>query len=149
MFDASGNNFRRVTEKTKRWLQSAPQLPSPRHWRKPSKKRVRGHNYSQSEVSETSARVFLIPEGMVHHLIIECLVREICPTRERLVGNIGRSLVPQSRLATVHDVRSVNKTNMPDDELLFPASTVILGLERVYANLRLEEAGVTRAAGED
>ena len=46
------------------------------------------------------------------------------------MGNIGRSRVPQSRLATVHDVRSVNKTNMPDDELPFPTSTVILDLER-------------------
>ena len=51
------------------------------------------------------------------------------------MGNIDRSGVPQSRLATVHDIRSVN-------------SVVILDLEWVYVNLGLEEADETRA-GED
>ena len=65
------------------------------------------------------------------------------------MGKIGRSWVLQSRPATVHDVRSVNKTNAPDDELLFPTSTVILDLQQVYANLGFEEVGETHAAGED
>ena len=79
--------------------------------------------------------MFLIPEDIVHNLVIERSVREIRPTREHWMGNIDRSRVPQSRLATVHDIRSVN-------------SVVILDLERVYANLGLEEAGET-CAGED
>ena len=39
--------------------------------------------------------------------------------------------------------------NAPDDELLFPTSTVILDLQQVYANLGFEEVGETHAAGED
>ena len=77
----------------------------------------------------------LEPEDIVHNLVIERSVLEIRPTREHWMGNIGRSLVPQSRLATVHDIRSVN-------------SVVILDIEWVYANLGLEEADETRA-GED
>ena len=45
--------------------------------------------------------MFLISEDIVHNLVMERSVREICLTREHWMGNTGRSRVPQSRLATV------------------------------------------------
>ena len=120
MFDASGavsgESRRENKEIEVLTLQYASQLPSPHRRRKRSKNRALGRDSSQSEVSETSARVFLIPEDIVRNLVIECSVRQMRPTREGLMGNIDRSRVPQSRLATAHDVRSVNKTDIPDNE---------------------------------
>ena len=152
MFDASGavsgESRRENKEIEVLTLQYASQLPNPHRRRKRSKNRALGRDSSQSEVSETSARVFLIPEDIVRNLVIECSVRQMRPTREGLMGNIDRSRVPQSRLATARDVRSVNKTNMPDNERSFPTSTAILDLERVHTNVGLEEAGEIRVVGE-
>ena len=53
-------------------------------------------------------------------VVIEPSVREMPPTRERPVEDLGGSLVSQSSLAAVHGFLSVCKTNTPDDDILFP-----------------------------
>ena len=99
-------------------------------------------------IREATVRAFLILEGIVHNLVVERSVREICPTREGLMRNTGRSRVFQSTLTAVHDLRSVSEANLPDEEPFFSTSTILFYPKRVGANLVFEQGGGTRTGGE-
>ena len=56
--------------------------------------------------------------------------------------NISGSRVSQGPLAIVHNLQSICETNLPDEEPFFPASTIIVDLQWVDANLGLKGGGL-------
>ena len=111
-------------------------------------RRVPNEMIVSDRIREATVRAFLILEGIVYNLVVERSIREISPTREDLMRNISGSGVSQGPLAAVHDLRPVCEMNLPNEEPFFPAGTVVVNLQRVDANLGLEEGGGLRAGGE-
>ena len=95
----------------------------------------------RNRIGEATARAFLTLEVIVHDLVVEWPIREISPTREGLIRNVGRSGVSQNPLAAVYNLRSVCEANLSDEGPFFSTGTVVFYPKRVDANLGLEEGG--------
>ena len=100
----------------------------------------------RNRIREASVRVFLILEDVMDGLVMERSVREMRPSGERVMRDIGRGRVSQSPFVAVNELRPIRKTIMRKEEPLLPTGTVIVDLEGVDANLGLEERGGSRAA---
>jgi len=100
----------------------------------------------RNRIRETSVRVFPIFEAVIHGLMIERSVREIGPSGERVMRNVGRDRVSKSPLVTVNELRPIREAIMREEEPFFPTGAVLVDLERFDANLGLEEGGGSRAA---
>ena len=95
----------------------------------------------RNRVREASIRMHLILENVTPGLAIERPIRKIRPNDKLVVGNVRGSRVSKSPLATIHDLRSICKTSMSEEEPLFPTGSVLVDLEWVDADLGLEEGG--------
>ena len=101
----------------------------------------------RNRVREASIRMHLVLENITHSLAVERPVRKIRPNNKLVLGNIRGSRVSQSPLAAIHDLRSVCKASMPEEEPLFPTASVLVDLERINTDLGLEERGGGCAVG--
>ena len=77
----------------------------------------------------------------------ETPVREICQARI-CDANVGGSRDTQSPLAGIHDLRSVCKTTVANNKLFFLTGAIVVDLQRVDTNLKLEEGSRIRVGGE-
>ena len=102
----------------------------------------------RNRVREAPVRMHLVLEYIMDSLTIERSIREVGPNDELIIGNVGGSRVSQSPLAAVNDLRSIWKTSMPEEEPFFPTGSVLVDIERIDADLGLEEGGGRGAVGE-
>ena len=82
----------------------------------------KGREYSPEGVRLDDPTSSIGAHVKLERVVIEPSVREMYPTRERLVENVGGSRVSQSSLGAVHGLLSACKTNMPDDDIIFPTA---------------------------
>lgn len=84
----------------------------------------------------------------MNDLPIEGPIRERSPDDKGGMGDVGGGRVSQSPFVAVHEIRAVRKEIVRDEEPFFPAGAVLGDLERVNADLGLEEWSGSWAAGE-
>ena len=102
----------------------------------------KGREYSPEGVRLDDPTSSIGAHVKLESVVIEPSVREMYPTRERLVENVGGSRVSQSSLGAVHGLLSACKTNMPDDDIIFPTAPLLS-----ISNLGRRRGGI-RTSGE-
>jgi hypothetical protein len=143
--DATRNGLRRFTQKEGKCSLFGTRLddksigvdgspPNP-FSRVPTKMVIR------NRILEPSVLVLLIRELIMHDLAIESPVREVRPSHKRMMRHISRRRVSQPPLVAIHELRPVRETVLGEEEPLFPTGPVVVDLERVDADLGLEERG--------
>ena len=100
-----------------------------------------------NRISEASVGVLVIGEHVVADLAIEGSVRQIRPSNDRLMRNVGRSGISQSKLVAVHDLFPISETVVSDEEPLLPTGTVFVNVERIDADLGLVEGRRVHVVG--
>jgi hypothetical protein len=144
-FHATRNCLRRVAQKEGKFSLFSTRLddkavgidgsrPNPFH-RVPTKVVIR------DRIPEPSIRILLIRKLIMYDLAIESPVREIRPSHKRMMRHVRGRRVSQPPLVAIHELRPVRETVLGEEEPLFPTGPVVVDLERVDADLGLEERG--------
>jgi len=97
----------------------------------------------RDRTGESSVRGFFKLEYIMRAPVIKGSVQKIHPSRERCIGEVGRSGISQTPPVAIGDIRTVRKRTLRQNEPLFPTVT---GL--VDGDLGLEIGSGSGAAGE-
>ena len=100
-----------------------------------------------NRIGEASVRALFILELTMDDLTVERSVREMRPSSERVMRNVGGGRVSQRPLVAVDEFRSICKAIMGEEDPFFPTGTVFVDPDRVDAYLGLEEGTRVWATG--